>query len=97
VADGPIPPGYDGVTDLVFDNTGEISGACMTLNVACRNFMRHTGASIVDVFRMASLNPSHAMGYHDRGRIAVGLRADLIVVDHRMEVSHVLLAGRLIR
>ncbi len=97
LADGPIPPGYDGVTDIVFDHTGEISGACMTLNIACRNFMRHTGASVVDVFRMASLNPCRAMGYLDRGEIALGKRADLVVVDHRMQVSHVLLKGQLIR
>ena len=97
LADGPIPPGYDGVTDIVFDHTGEISGACMTLNIACRNFMRHTGASLVDVFCMASLNPCQAMGYHDRGQIAIGKRADLVIVDHLMQVSHVLLAGQIIR
>ena len=96
IADGPIPPGYEGVADIVFDHAGEISGASMTLNVACRNFMRHTGASIVDVFKMASYTPSRVMGYHDRGEIAVGKRADLVVVDHHMNVSAVLLKGRVL-
>jgi len=93
VADGPIPEGYEGVTDIVFDHAGEISGASMTLNVACRNFMRHTGASIVDVFKMASYNPSRVMGYHDRGEIAAGKLADLVLVDHRMNVHTVIFKG----
>ena len=92
-ADGPIPPGYDGVDDINFDWTGEIAGSKLTLNVACRNYMKHTGASIADVFKMASENPARALHFQDRGRIAEGLRADLVIVDHRMNVQHVLLKG----
>ena len=83
VFDGPIPEGYDGVTDLCFDFEGEIAGSKLTLDVACRNFMKHTGASIVDAFKFASLNPATCLGMTDRGQIAVGKRADLIFVDHR--------------
>ena len=93
VFDGPVPEGYDGVTDLCFDFEGEIAGSKLTLEVACRNVMKHTGASIVDVFRYASYNPSRAVGFTDRGEIRVGLRADLIFVDHWMHVSKVILGG----
>ena len=55
--------------------------------------MRHMGASVVDVFRFASYNPARAVGYTDRGEIAVGKRADLILVDHRMNVKQVILKG----
>lgn len=91
--DGPIPPGYEGVTDINFDNAGEIAGSKLTLEVACRNFMKHTGASLVDVFKFASLNPAAALGMTDRGEIAVGKRADLIFVDQKMNVKKVLLGG----
>ena len=94
VFDGPIPDGYDGVTDLCFDFEGEIAGSKLTLEVACRNMMKHTGASIVDVFRYASTNPSRAVGFLDRGEIAVGKRADLVIVDHWMDVRKVLLKGK---
>ena len=57
--------------------------------------MKHTGASIVDVFRYASYNPSRAIGLLDRGEIAVGKRADLVVVDHRMKVNKVIFKGEL--
>ena len=93
VFDGPIPPGYDGVTDLCFDFAGEIAGSKLSLDVACRNMMKHTGASIVDVFRYASYNPSRAVGFPDRGEIAVGKRADLVICDHWMNVKTVILKG----
>ena len=93
VFDGPVPPGYDGVTDINFDFEGEIAGSKLTLNVACRNMMKHTGASIVDVFRYASLNPSKAVGFEDRGEIRKGLRADLVICDHQMNIKSVILKG----
>ena len=95
VFDGPIPEGYDGVTDLCFDFAGEIAGSKLSLDVACRNMMKHTGASIVDVFRYASYNPSRAVGFYDRGEIAVGKRADLVICDHWMKVNKVIFKGEL--
>ena len=91
--DGPIPPGYDGVEDINFDWEGEIAGSKLTLDIACRNMMVHTGASIVDVFRFASLNPARAVGFNDRGEIAKGLRADLVICDHQMNIKSVILKG----
>ena len=91
--DGPIPDGYDDVDDINFDHAGEIAGSKLTLDVACRNMMKHTGASIVDVFRYASTNPSKAVGFTDRGEIREGLRADLVICDHRMNIKTVILKG----
>ena len=96
VFDGPTPEGYDGVTDLCFDFEGEIAGSKLTLDVACRNMMKHTGASLVDVFKFASYNPAKCYGMTDRGEIAVGKRADLIVVDHKMNVKKVIFKGEVL-
>ena len=95
VFDGPTPEGYDGVTDLCFDWEGEIAGSKLTLNVACRNMMKHTGASIVDVFNFASYNPSRAVGLTDRGEIAIGKRADLVITDYKMNIQKVILKGEI--
>ncbi len=92
-ADGPVPSGYDDVDDINFDHAGEIAGSKMTLDISCRNMIKHTGASLVDVFKFASYNPSRAVGFLDRGEIAVGQRADLVLVDHKMKVSRVMLKG----
>ena len=93
--DGETPEGYDGVTDIVFDTSGEISGFAAPVSVACRNMMVHTGASVVDVFRYASTNPCSAVGLTDRGHIAKGLRADLVICDHQMNIKSVMLGGEI--
>ena len=93
--DGPVPPGYEDVSDINFDHTGEIAGSKMTLDIACRNMMKHTGASIVNVFQYASYNPARAVGFFDRGEIAVGKRADLVLVDYNMNIKKVIMKGEL--
>ena len=55
--------------------------------------MKHTDASIVDVFRYASTNPSNAVGFTDCGLIAKGYRADLMICDHQMNIKSVILKG----
>ena len=94
------PPEYAHITDLFFtprfDGTIDISGSQLTLEVACRNWMKHTGASIVDAFHCASYNPARAVGFTDRGEIAVGKRADLVICDHKMNVSTVILQGEVV-
>ncbi len=92
-ANGPVPKGYEDATDIWFDNEGEISGSALTLNLACQNYMKHTGASLVDAFKVGSYNPARATGFTDRGEIAVGKKADLIFVDEKMNVSKVILNG----
>lgn len=95
--DGPIPEGYDGVDDINFDWEGEIAGSKMTVDISCRNMMKHTGASVCDVFRYASYNPSRAVGLYDRGEIRQGLCADLVICDHQMKIKFVILKGELVK
>ena len=83
--------------DINFDHTGEIAGSKLTLDIACRNMLKHTGASIVDVFKFASYNPARAVGFYDRGEIAPGKRADLVFTDHWMKVSTVILEGEIVK
>ncbi len=94
-------PGLEYVTDLNFtyrrDGAIDISGSKLTLNVACRNYMKHTGASIVDAFKVGSYNPAKAVGLTDRGEIREGLRADLVFVDTKMNVGKVILAGNIVK
>lgn len=98
VHDPLVIPGFEHVTDinLTYSPTGrlDISGSKLTLNVACRNYMKHTGASIVDAFKVGSYNPAKAVGLTDRGEIAIGKKADLILVDHKMNVEKVILNGK---
>jgi len=94
-------PGFEHVTDINLtyspDGRLDISGSKLTLNVACRNWMKHTGASLVEAFKVASYNPAQAVGLTDRGEIRVGLKADLIFVDIKMNVSKVILGGKVVK
>ena len=96
-ADAPNPPGYDDIHDINFDKWGDIAGSKLTLDVACHNWMKHTGASLVEAFRVGSYNPARAVGFTDRGEIREGLRADLVFVDGKMHVQKVILGGKIVR
>ena len=93
VDDGPVPPGFEEATDINFDHAGEISGSGMTLDDACRNVLFHMGCSVCDAFRFASTNPARVLGLTDRGYIAEGNLADLIIVDHLFNVKNVIFKG----
>ena len=94
---GPIPPGYDGADDINFDFSGEIAGSKMILNGACRNMMFHTGASLCQVFKYASTNPAKMLGLSDRGEIAVGKKANLLLVDAEFNIKNVIFNGNFIK
>ena len=96
---GPVPDGelYEGADDINFDFSGEIAGSKMILDGPCRNMMVHTGASLCQVFRYASTNPADMLGLSDRGRIAVGNRANLITVDADFGVRDVYINGKKVK
>ncbi len=93
---GPIPAGdiYDGADDINFDFSGEIAGSKMILDGPCRNMMIHTGASLCQAFKYASTNPARMLGLNDRGQIAIGNIANLILVDSEFSIKAVFLEGK---
>ena len=99
VEHGPIPDGdlYEGADDINFDFAGEIAGSKMILDGPCKNIMMHTGASVCQAFKYASTNPANLLSLTDRGVIAKGNVADLIIVDDKFNVKNVFLGGEQIR
>lgn len=93
VSDGPVPAGYEESDDIHFDFAGEIAGSGLTLDIACRNFMVHTGCSVCDAFKFASYNPSKVLGLNKYGCIREGNFADLIFVDENFNVKNVIFKG----
>lgn len=89
----PIP-GCEDAFDISFDMEGGIGGARMTLDTACRNMMIHTGSSLCDIFRFASLNPAKVLGWKDLGKIKKGNRANLIICDHWFDVKTTIIDGK---
>ena len=96
VSNERAPQGLEDVTDLSFDNNGNLSGSKLTMDVVCRNMMTHTNCGIAQVFLMASRNPARAIGMDDEiGTIAVGKKANLVFVDDMFHVDGVILEGQI--
>ena len=96
-ADGPPIPGCEEAFDINFDWGGDIAGSKLTLDIACRNMMMHTGGSICDVFKYASLNPSKLLNLPELGQIKKGNLANLIIVDQWFNVKNTILKGEILK
>ena len=82
----------DGVAK-VLDRTG-FAGSVATADRLVKTMLSIPELSIVEVSRMASLNPARVMGFNDRGQIAVGLRADLVICDKDINIKKVIYSGK---
>jgi N-acetylglucosamine-6-phosphate deacetylase len=71
-----------------------LASGVMGMDHCVRTFLRETGVPLYEVVRMASLTPARIAGSdHELGSIAVGKRADLVVLDRDLQVSSVYLGG----
>lgn len=74
-----------------------LSGSLLTMDRAAHNMRQHTGAGMVDVFRMAALNPARALDIErEVGSIETGKKANLLVVSETMQVEMVMLEGNIV-
>jgi N-acetylglucosamine-6-phosphate deacetylase len=74
---------------------GRLAGSCLDMASAVRNCMRLLDVSLTDALRFASTHPAEFLGLDTKlGRIAPGLRADLVAIDCKtIEVHHTWVAG----
>jgi N-acetylglucosamine-6-phosphate deacetylase len=73
---------------------GTLAGAHLNLSAAVRNALAMLGASQEEAVRMASLTPAEFLRIdHQRGRIAIGGRADFVLFGPGLDVRGVWLAG----
>lgn len=76
-----------------------LAGAASPISSCVTNMMKYTGCSLADAIKMASTNPARAVGLDDRGRIAQGKRADLIlfsIENGKMVIQQTIVAGRVV-
>jgi N-acetylglucosamine-6-phosphate deacetylase len=75
--------------------SGTLAGAHLEMSGAVRNAVKLLGASPGEALRMGSLTPATFLGAdHERGRIAQGYRADLVLLDDNMNTKATWIAGR---
>jgi N-acetylglucosamine-6-phosphate deacetylase len=73
--------------------TTTLAGSVLSLDKAVRN-MVGAGVALPAAVAAASRNPLKLLGVHDRGRLAVGQRADLVELDTDLQVRRVMLRGK---
>ena len=72
--------------------TTTLAGSVIALDTAVRNLVAE-GAALPAAVAAASRNPLALLGISDRGRIAVGRRADLVELDDDLHVRRVMRGG----
>ena len=77
------------------DEDGRLAGSNIDMATCVRNATSMLGLSLPEAVRMASQGPAEFLGLaHDTGRIAPGLRADLVLADEGLNVLETWIAGR---
>jgi N-acetylglucosamine-6-phosphate deacetylase len=72
-----------------------LAGSTSRLIDLVRTMMREAAVPLPEVIAMASLNPAREAGLGDKGEIAVGKDADLVVLSPELEVLQTYVAGNL--
>jgi len=75
---------------------GKLAGSVLTLDRAIRNVMTFAGWQLQQAVRLATLNPAQRLGIsHQRGLLAPGRRADLVVLTPEGQVAHTIIGGEI--
>jgi N-acetylglucosamine-6-phosphate deacetylase len=74
---------------------GTLAGSAATMDVVFRFLVHQVGLSPSEASQLCSATPAAALGLHNRGAIAKGAVADLVVLDRALVVKQTYVAGRL--
>ena len=74
---------------------GVLAGSNLTMDRAVRNLVAFTGCSPAEAIMTVTRNPANVLGIHDRGRIAAGARADIVILDQSLRVVQTFVGGEL--
>jgi N-acetylglucosamine-6-phosphate deacetylase len=72
-----------------------LAGSTATMIRCVRNMVELAGVPLVEAVQMASFNPARALGLEkQKGTIAAGSDADLVILDDHLEVRRTFVGGR---
>ena len=69
------------------------AGSTATFDRLYRVMAAAIGKDMVALSKMSSLTPARSVGLFDRGEIAVGKRADMLVASEDLEIEEIYLRG----
>ncbi len=71
---------------------GSLAGSVLTMDQAIRNAV-HAGLNLETAIDLASSHPARYLGFSNKGKLLPGCDADIVVLDDRLEVQAVFVAG----
>ena len=84
----------DGVMKLM--DRSAFAGSCATMSKLVRNMIELAGVPLAQAVKMASLTPASVVGAREKGCLAPGFDADIILFDDKINVSMVMVKGKVI-
>ena len=72
---------------------GTLAGSSLTMDGAVRNASKFLGVSLTEAVRMATETPAKILGLTEKGRIAPGADADLVILDRGGFVQETIVGG----
>ena len=84
----------DGVCKLM--DRSAFAGSIATADRLVRVAVREAGIPLLDAVRMITSTPAHIMGLREKGQIAPGKDADLVVFDENVNIEQVFARGAVI-
>lgn len=76
------------------ETQGFLAGSALTMNAGIRNLLRWLDLPAEQVWAMGTLNPARLAGLTNKGRIAVGADADLVLWDDNLEPLKTWMGGK---
>lgn len=92
----------NGLSVIVEDEVAKLldrqsfAGSTATADRLYRTMAQAIGKDMVALSKMASLTPAKIMNWTDRGEIAVGKRADLLIVSKELKLEKIIFGGSLL-
>jgi N-acetylglucosamine-6-phosphate deacetylase len=87
--------------EIIHDETGVrtvdgvLAGSALALDQAVRNLIAFTGCPLPEALATVTSTPADLLGLTDRGRLRVGSRADLTILDADADLVATIVAGTL--
>ncbi|MCL2056507.1 MAG: N-acetylglucosamine-6-phosphate deacetylase [Oscillospiraceae bacterium] len=102
-AEGTVYTQKNGVQTILEDGVMKLpdrssfAGSCADMPRLVRVMTELAGVPLADAVKMASQTPANIIGKKNKGRIAIGCDADIILFDKNIDVSFVMLRGEVVQ
>lgn len=73
---------------------GNLAGSVLTMDAAFRNMIAFTGCTVKEAVKMTSANQAREFGLTNKGSIAAGFDADLVIWDDAMTIATTIHRGK---